>query len=218
MQSLDPTTNKSRGFVLLSFERDEIYCSPHFPFPQSILFRSKRSQNPARLGFKTFLNQYEEENVQSLQFRHVVQYWTDDGKNSDKVWSILEPALIPIKEEGLDRVKRVLSATRALLDKVNIDSIQDTRRDDLMNSDFVKCSRNLRTIKITAMEVIALIYVSTLEASEISNVLNDIDFGKEDDSSESVVAHLKSEIELIQRAIRMSDDECLCGPQDVMNG
>eukprot|EP00557_Chaetoceros_sp_GSL56_P011845 CAMPEP_0176485990 /NCGR_PEP_ID=MMETSP0200_2-20121128/5332_1 /TAXON_ID=947934 /ORGANISM="Chaetoceros sp., Strain GSL56" /LENGTH=538 /DNA_ID=CAMNT_0017882667 /DNA_START=171 /DNA_END=1785 /DNA_ORIENTATION=+ len=246
MQSVDSKTNKSRGFIVLSFEPDEqrIVCSgggdgggggslslssvtvPSIHLPQSILFRSKRSQNPARKQFKEFLNAVAESSetttvtLSPLTFQQVYNYWTDHGKNIRKVWSILEPAPIPIDREGCDTVQALLSLIRKLLRWNMGDIVMEEDMDDK----FVPCS--MRTVPITALETIYVIYLSTLERRDASeavekcidgdiicqdgdNVSSSSIYGSENGhnvatNNNVVTSQLLAEADLIKKAIELS--------------
>jgi glutathione gamma-glutamylcysteinyltransferase len=189
MLSVDPQTNKSRGFIALSFEPDERICSAGslssltvscLYLPQSILFRSKRSQNAARRQFKEFLgkkndndNDNDNDNyngpimtTSSLTLEQVYDYWTDCGTNIRKVWSILEPAPIPIDKEGCGTVQALLSLIRHLLSR---SAWSNVIRRDIMDDKFVPCS--MRTVPITALETIYVIYLSTMERRDASEAI-----------------------------------------------
>jgi Phytochelatin synthase. len=233
--------------------------------PQSILFRSKRSQNPARRQFQAFLkNEPRETSSSLLTFSQVYNYWTDHGTNIRKVWSILEPAPVPIDEEGCDTVKRLLSLIRELLrctwsmdhssnranrnnhgkdtnsnssrtsshNNTNMSNISCNMRSIIMedmDDKFVPCS--MRTVHITALETIYVIYLSTLEKSDASKIIlkgiekvvssqkGDATTSSSNNSSENgqvaavetsitndiIISQLLAEADLIQKAIEFSN-------------
>lgn len=211
MLSIDIETNKSRGFLLLSFETDEKHASdsssPHYHLPQSVLFRSKRSQNPARKKFKDYLKGHT--NDTPFAFQEIFRYWTDDGADHRKVWNVLEPSPIPIDKEEHDRVNALVSAIQKLSQRV-YSTIDD--RNMAINFAFAPCS--FRTVHITTVATIYLIYLSTIDSQTLSETLGMLStesFSGYERDLDYIKGQILAEVELIQKAIELSNgDGCDC--------
>jgi len=210
MLSIDKETNKSRGFILLSFEADEKHTndtsSPHFLLPQSVLFRSKKSQNPARKKFNEFLK----DNARDAPytFEEILTFWTRDGDDYRNVWNILEPGMIPIDEEEHERVKKLVSVIKTLSEQVH--SIDDPKH--AMRFLFAPCSS--RIVHISGIEAIFLIYLSTMDKENLSKtfgLINTEMFASYAGDLEYIQGQMMAEVELIQMALEWSNGSaCNC--------
>jgi len=217
MLSIDQETNKSRGFLLLSFETDEKHASdsssPHYHLPQSVLFRSKRSQNPARQKFKDYLKGHANDTGTPFAFQEIFRYWTtddgDDGDDHRKVWNVLEPSPIPIDKEEQDRVNALVAAIQKLSEQL-YSTIDD--RSKAKNFAFAPCSA--RTVHITAIETIYLIYLATIDSEALSKTLGMLStesFSGYERDLDYIKGQILAEVELIQKAIELSNgDACNC--------
>ena len=210
MLSIDKETNKSRGFLLLSFESDEKRSndasSPYYLLPQSVLFRSKRSQNPARKKFKEYLK--DNASDAPYTFAEILAFWTHAKNDYRNVWNILEPGMIPIDEEEHDRVKNLVGAIKKLSEQVH--SIDDTTHS--MHNLFAPCS--MRMINISAIETIYLIYLSTMDEENFSETLGLINtqmFASYAEDLDYIRGQISAEVELIQMALQWSNgNACNC--------
>jgi glutathione gamma-glutamylcysteinyltransferase len=211
MLSIDKETNKSRGFLLLSFETDEKHASdsssPHYRLPQSVLFRSKRSQNAERKKFKDYLKGHA--NDTPFAFQEIFRYWTDDGADHRKVWNVLEPSPIPIDKKENDRVNALVSAIQKLSEHV-----YSTIDDRITATDFAFGACSMRTVHITTVATIFLIYLATIDSQTLSETLGMLStesFSGYEKDLDYIKGQILAEVGLIQKAIDLSNgDACGC--------
>jgi hypothetical protein len=118
------------------------------------------------------------------------------------VWSIVEPAPIPIEKEGNVNVRVLVTFIRELL-KENI--LTGGNFDCACT--FSHCSGRL--VHITAIETIFIIYLTSLESDERSKIINRSSYASSSlDDIEVAYAtdQLTAEVELMKTAIDLSDE------------
>lgn len=219
MKSVDVETGRSRGYVLLSYEKDEICNSPNFLLPQSLLFRSTKSQNPARLKFKVLLDAKKKE-CEKITFREVLDYFIS-GSDYSKIWTIVEPAEIPLDRHELFRLNQLLHAIQELMEREAKD--KNLNLDSSLTKSMAPCSQRL--VHISILQTIFIIYLSTLDPPSVSDEIRNVELYDEDFLQDSTLdkeettsyihAQIQSEVALIRNAIDHSSnseiEHCRCG-------
>ena len=218
LQPIDKATGKSRGYVLLTYDYNDHDQSMNMP--RSILFRSKKGQDPTRRLFKEYMRN--EGLTSKVSFEDIVRYWTKDGRDVDYIWSILDAQLVPTSEEEEDMVTNARSLLTDLVGYVSstaspaeIKERYDERL--LYESKSVcadSCSGNScedtftsRKIAISSIEAILVLYLSTLESGEIRTLFR----GFQEESGEKdypslIYEQMICEADLIRYAIEASDE------------
>lgn len=218
LQPIDKTTGKSRGYVLLSYDYNDHDQSTNMP--RSILFRSKKGQDPTRRLFKEYMRN--EGMTNKVSFEDIVRYWTKDGQDIDYIWSILDAQLVPTSQEEEDVVTNARSLLTDLVGYVSSNASQDEikeRYDErlLYESKSMcadSCSGNScegtftsRKIAISSIEAILVLYLSTLESNERRKLFQSF----QEENGEKVYPNLAyeqmiCEADLIHYAIEASDE------------
>jgi len=219
MKLVDVEIGRSRGYVLLSYEKDEICNSPNFLLPQSLLFRSTKSQNPARLKFKVLLDEKKKE-CEKITFREVLDYFIS-GSDYSKIWTIVEPAEIPLDRHELFRLNQLLHAIQEMMEREAKD--KNLKLDSSLTKSMAPCSQRL--VHISILQTIFIIYLSTLDPPSVSDEIRNVELYDEDFLQDSTLdkeettsyihAQIQSEVDLIRNAIDHSSnseiEHCRCG-------
>ena len=184
MLTEDPTTNKSRGFILLSFHEDE----SHSTIPQSLLFRTSQEYHAVRKEYKDFLRARD---GQLLTWENVLSYWTQEGRFPLYIWEMTKTQLTPTDEKDQ---AAIASIRRLICDLIPFPStFPDSRNDCYPNAN--------RTICLNPEEAIFIVYLSSLDLDRRRNMVLDAHTNEPMETKEQLLA----EAELLQLAIEMSD-------------
>ena len=216
LQPIDKATGKSRGYVLLSYDYNDHDQSINMP--RSILFRSKKGQDPTRRLFKEYMN----EMSYKVSFEDTVLYWTKDGQDVDYIWSILDAQLVPTSEEEEDVVTNARSLLTDLVGYVSSNAsraeIKERYDERLLYESKSMCADSCsgnscedtftsRKIAISSIEAILVLYLSTLETGEIRNLFQSFqEESGEKDYPNLTYEQLICEADLIRYAIEASDE------------
>jgi glutathione gamma-glutamylcysteinyltransferase len=193
MNPVDPDTGRSRGYVMLEYDReyDEHHTSS---LALSVLLRSRMKQNPIRREFKRYLESLPAHHQIGLE--EVVQYWTKDRTAPKYIWEIMDPQLKPTSDEtefdGL--YKEVLSL---LADLIPSDPLFPQQDGDSCRSN------HCRTVSLCSKEAIFILYLACLDKESREEMI----FSSELSSASSRAREqLLVEAELVEIAIKMSDE------------
>lgn len=184
MQPIDPDTNKSRGFVSLSFMGNDDEAQP----PRSILFQSKNFKNQARLEYKQFLDSTKA----PVSWDQTLSFWTKHGTDPTLVWQAVQP-------QNTNGIAREVEALRALVRQL-IPSLQLPIAAQSVNG-------TERTICQTAAgEAIFIMHLAALSPESRRKLV----FDENILASEEARQQLLAESELVKYAIDVSDGvECI---------
>jgi len=198
LQPLDPDTNKSRGYVLLSYDGNSTAS-----LPMSILFRSKKSKSYLWTNFKSFL----QNRSGQLSLEEVASFWTENESELQHLPTLLSPQFLPNDTEVQNRVDFVLLLLNKLVTKHS--TLQNLRAKEKQKENDRKCCShsqcNASKIQIGAAETIFIIYLATLCSDPRKKVLdsffNDQDM---DNKLKSAMDQIIDEAELVKLAIEMA--------------
>jgi glutathione gamma-glutamylcysteinyltransferase len=198
MCSLDPTTELPRGYAILSYNSDEDDDIDHHALwtsadlhgegerlasptslakqpllPRSLLFRSKRSQDPARREYYRFLKEHRATAQQEsmLEWPEVVRYWTRYGQDVQRVFSIVEPQwkTVPVQKkpslvmanEYMDS-DALVTAVRALIEQLIQNAVAPLEHEPSLRELYCRSNRS-RTLDIRPIEAIFVVYLASLD-------------------------------------------------------
>lgn len=183
MLTHDPTTNKSRGYILLSFQEDE----SHSTMPMSLLFRTSH-ENAVRKEYKDFLRARD---GQPLTWDNVLSYWTQEGLTPSYIWEMTKTQLIPADEK--DR-SAIASIRKLICDLIPFPSTSpDSRNGCYPNAN--------RTICLNPVEAIFIVYLASIDLDRRKNIVLNAQTNEPLETKEQLLA----EAELLHLAIEMSD-------------
>eukprot|EP00934_Nitzschia_sp_Nitz4_P005491 Nitzschia sp. Nitz4//scaffold2_size372955//265589//266934//NITZ4_000453-RA/size372955-snap-gene-0.44-mRNA-1//1//CDS//3329546868//5481//frame0 len=190
MKPIDPDTNMSRGYALLSFRPTVCQViggdtTGKSIQPMSLLFRSKMTQHPTRREYKELLDSLGRE----ITWSEAAAFWKEDKSKVAKAWSILEPLRYPSDETGKARVERLRSLLKEMLHQ-NIEKPYSCCQGKKMHSNCV-----------SGMEALYIVYLASLEEENRKRLVTD--FPSKADCTTRV--QLLNEAGLIAAAIRWSD-------------
>jgi glutathione gamma-glutamylcysteinyltransferase len=208
MKPKDPSTQRSRGFMLLrEHDRGAGNNSTEQTTPSlipSILFRSQRTQNPIRRQYKEFLATLPKE--EEITLDQVMEFWTQNKIQPNFIWSCLEPQLTPVVEGPNDQ-----AAAKAQIKL--IEAVQRLIRELLLKVPHgpfpracCQCRINyLRTLDVSAQEAIFIVYLASLDEARRTEIV-----GLAENTMSGDVApektQLLAEAELLRYSIDMSDE------------
>ena len=189
MKPIDPDSNRSRGYILLSKDEEDDTGSPdqsHHSLstpslPISVLLRTKMKQNPVRRKYKEFLDEKKKKQGRAISWRDVVGYWTRDFTDANYIWEMAEPQLRPCEEEIerielIDQVRRLISdvmpppvvMVKDQSETCNLNSSSASSSQRLLTDVCIqKCRPNLlRSLPLAPQEVIFMVYLASLDEEQ----------------------------------------------------
>jgi glutathione gamma-glutamylcysteinyltransferase len=190
MQSMDPDTGRSRGYVMLKRVEEANHVSLDVSMPRSMLFLSRMSKNPIRKSYKEYLDQLGHE----ITWDETVQYWTQGGKELNYIWNILE-AQPKHCMDSEDCDQETLSKLLECLDMI-------TPENSLLDSNEQCCGGRpgyLRTLPITTAQAIYITYLASTSPATRQSVL-----GSLENIPDEIMRQLEAEATLIQYALESS--------------
>uniref|UniRef100_A0A7S3LAH1 glutathione gamma-glutamylcysteinyltransferase n=1 Tax=Amphora coffeiformis TaxID=265554 RepID=A0A7S3LAH1_9STRA len=231
MQSIDPDTGKSRGYVLLVNRRacvvdDESDHGDNAEnddptLPISVLLRSPMDQNEARHAYKTWL--LENHSPTSLTWEHFVEYWSNGAKNYDDVdscsviWDFTRPKLKPVaspgEEDQVKITKQMIRQLRRFISEIIPSESHITEKGKSIEGCATgRCSTdpsvNKRTIDLHPREAMVLVYLASIDEQRQHDIINGASLSAgEDEDNVEVKRQLMAEIQLLRYAIDISSNE-----------
>ncbi|GKY93572.1 hypothetical protein MPSEU_000324600 [Mayamaea pseudoterrestris] len=201
MQSVDHDTGKSRGFVMLSHQRE---CDDHDAtstgslesLPVSVLLRSTMEQASIRRHYKKYLLEKKAIDEHSrITWEDVLQYWTD-GIDASRVWTLIKLRSKPTPDEG--ELIDLINSVRALIAK-----LLPAATPRFESQQCCSCGpHDLRTLDLRAKEVLFIVYLASLPEHERREIVasNSVE------ASGAAREQLMAEAKLLQIAIETSDE------------
>lgn len=187
MNPLDPDTNKSRGYFLVSYLGDD--QMPRMPI--SILIRCTNAQSAVRRKYKEFIATLAGDEV---SWEQVVDFWTQSGTKPRFVFEMMQPQLAPMDAAEIDQIDAIRNLARALIPAEP--AFEGT------NDSCIRCRTNLtRTICLSTQEAMFIIYLASLRPERRTALV----YSKAN-ASALVREQLLTEAELVQFAIEASDE------------
>jgi len=172
MLPLDPSTGKSRGYMVLDYGGaaggDETHSS-HLPL--SVLFGSKKSKDYLRREYKQYLRDLREQSAgQDVSFSSVVSFWTKDDTDGNRVWELVEAQLQPVASADIEIVDSVRGLIKSLISR---DHRASRASRDLLSascgtSPGGECCNSsthnvsVRALEISPAEVLYVVYLASL--------------------------------------------------------
>jgi hypothetical protein len=187
MNPLDPDTNKSRGYFLISYLGEDPL--PRMPF--SILIRCTNEQSAIRRKYKEFIANLSGEEV---SWEQVVDFWTQSGTKPRFVFEMMQPQLAPMDAAVIDQIDDIRNLARAL---IPAEPVFEVTYDSC-----IRCRTNLtRNICLSTHEAMFIIYLATLRPERRTALV----YSKANVSA-LVREQLLTEAELVQFVIDTSDE------------
>ena len=220
----DPETGRSRGYMTLSYGVDDTgrqTGDSHSPqLPLSLLFGSRKSKDFIRREYKQFLH---DEPDGSVTVESVARFWTNNFKDNERVWDLVEPQLQPVERDDICMVKSLRVLIQALLSNDDHgDAIAEELRPlsaevtgQTMGSHCPSCIRPStvstqvggRALDISHAEVFYVVYLASLTQEERREIVFGTELGEvvSGQVDEGARDQLLSEAALISYAIEHSD-------------
>jgi len=218
MKPIDPDTGKSRGFALLSFAPPKALAtsatgtstalatgegtaeqSEPVLQPISMLFRSKMSQQAARLKYKEFLENGGDDsnnskiNINNRNWDAIMAYWTKGGVGDPCVWEIIEPLKFRFENEceeiAVTKLRKLALELVAVVDQDREAPCCDAKIDRQADC-------------VSEREALFIVYLASLEVEERQEFVRTTPSTAEDLTKEQLLV----EAELIASAIEISDE------------
>lgn len=234
MQSIDPDTGKSRGYVVLANRRARVvddegdHAENNDPsLPISVLLRSPMEQNEARLAYKTWL--LKNHSPTSLTWEQVVEYWSKGSKNYDDVdscsaiWDFTRPKLKPVaspgEEDQVEMTKQMIRQLRQFISVMIPNQPNIPEKGKLIEGCATgRCSTdpsvNKRTINLHPREAMFLVYLASIDEQRRHDIIDGASSSSssttttgEDNPDIAVKRQLVAEIQLLRYAIDISSNE-----------
>ena len=190
MKPVDPDTNKSRGYVLVSYHDDD--KKPRLPM--SILLRCTHAQSAVRRKYKEFLATL---NCDDISWDQVVDFWTQSGTNPRFVFEMMQPQLTPFDAAEIEQVNAIRNFAKALIPT-------SPTFPPSVNASCTHCRSNLtRTISLSTQEAMYIIYLASIPPERRRTLV----YGNMTAEASTLVREqLLTEAELVQFAIAASVD------------
>jgi len=209
MQKIDPETNKSRGFALLSTNNS-------MDLLESILFRTKQSHKDLWQKYEDYVNSLSNDDNYTPTLDEVYSYWTQKGDNLLYASELLIPQYLPLDPEGQKQVKNIVTILSKLIQihpkLVSLQAHELEQRCETFQKNKIKCSADpnkscggdATSIPIGCAESIFIIYLASFkDDKDRVNVIksyigeNEVNCAYEDFSLKQILA----EAELVKLAM-----------------
>ncbi|KAL9187537.1 hypothetical protein ACHAXT_001640 [Thalassiosira profunda] len=208
----DPDTNKSRGYMTLSYDGvDGGNAEQLSHLPLSLLFGSKKSKDFIRRQYKQYLES-DSDGGESVTLASVVSFWTQNNTNSSHVCELVEPQILPVETADVKMVQSVRELIQSLIraNDENASAIPQgmfsTSRDagtfpgECCNSSTNNASG--RVLEISPAEVLFVVYLASLSKEARRDIVYDSAAADVDDTARE---QLLAEASLISFAIETCD-------------
>jgi len=168
MQKIDPETNKSRGFALLSTNNS-------MDLLESILFRTKQSHKDLWQKYEDYVNSLSNDDNYTPTLDEVYSYWTQKGDNLLYASELLIPQYLPLDPEGQKQVKNIVTILSKLIQihpkLVSLQAHELEQRCETFQKNKIKCSADpnkscggdATSIPIGCAESIFIIYLASFK-------------------------------------------------------
>lgn len=213
MQSIDPDSGRSRGYIVLSHDREDHHLSAEAApspasspsLPMSVLFRTRMRKHEPRRRYKEFLRGLQRDPT----WEEVVRFWTKDFTDLQFVWTAVDPQVKPCANEaGLNAlVEQVRDLIAQLIPgEPRIDpSAAPPSPSSSASSCLSSCRPNgLRTINLKPEEAIFVSYLAALDDERRVQLVTSV---SSNGSFDEAKRQLLAEAELVRYAIDLSDQQ-----------
>jgi glutathione gamma-glutamylcysteinyltransferase len=201
MQPVDPDTGRSRGYVLLSNEKEEEQEEFNQLLLQPIILRSRMKQNPIRRGYKAFLGKMANE----PSWDNIWDYWTVNGTSPRKIWQMLGPQFKPCKDENetLLIVDQVLTLVDNFLRSKSLRlTVSGTKIGDTVCQNG-ECRPNYsRTLHVRPEQAIFIVFLASLPRERRLQIIFD---EQAPSATQAAREQLLAEADLVEYTIETSD-------------
>jgi len=199
MLPIDKDTQKSRGYVLLSFEQESNKDALRSMISLLVVF-SVREQHFVRRRHKQFLEARQKESNGDVAYDEVLRFWTEGGEKRNLIWQSLKPQVIPVEEEDRQAVDAVRSLIKCLVRKIATPPPGFEFFSEHYKS---KCQENgNRVIPLFPEEAIFILYLTLLSPEDKSKLVN-YDNSIADEATRN---QLLNEVKLVQIALDISEE------------
>lgn len=210
---LDPSTGKSRGYMILSYDGVEQDCcdrNKHLShLPLSIMFKPKNCSSSVK-KYKQFVEEKRKSaDNGEIDVKSVISYWTRDYTNSTYVRELIQPQLRPVDAKEITMVESMKDLIKTMIRAIDA-SLLDTDLNSngkscahLTTTDNECCnsstkSLSQRYIQVSSIESLFVVYLASLSSKARQKVFE----GTEYDGT--VLEQLLGEVELISYAVETS--------------
>lgn len=220
---LDPSTGKSRGFMVLSYdgldlERDCCDRSKHLShLPLSIMFKPRNCPESVK-KYKQFIEEKRKvSNGGEIDLESVLSYWTQDHTNSTYVRELVQPQLRPINSEEILLVQSMQEMINTMVRSVDVSLLSTNLTSNGKSCDAINkecCNASIqslsqRYIQISPTESLFMVYLASLSQDAREELVGSI-INVNDEYERTVLEQLMSEAAFISFAIETSDQSCYC--------
>ena len=216
---LDPSTNKSRGFMVLSYNGVDDDCNNSTQLshlPVSLMFRPRNSANSVK-EYKQFVkDQRKVSGNNEIELQSVVSYWTQSHTNATFVHELILPQLRPIDSKELEMVESIQELLKTMIKRVdesllelNLASNRKSCHPEANNECCNTTTQSLsqRYLQISSIESIFIVYLASLTKESRDQMIAEETLRENIDVNDTVMEQLMAEVSLISYAIETSDLE-----------
>ena len=202
MQSIDPDTGRSRGYMMLIHPKDDDSApatgSQHLhTLPIAILLRSEMKQSDVRRKFKNFLMDL----GRKPSYDDIATFFHNAGSHLS-IWEMVLPQLRPYDNDVATTT--IVDEVRILANLVLSDVRLSHEHVGEQIDDSKHCRANhCRTIKLRTEEAIVIVYLACLDVKEREALVFNPEF--QTTTTEQARFQLLAEAELVRYAIDTSD-------------
>lgn len=223
---LDPATGKSRGYMVLGYDgaddgggggegADNEGRAPHPPLPLSVVFGSRKSKDYIRREYKQYLEGAKKISGKDVTLAAVIDFWTENGANSQRVWEMVERQLHPVDSGAIAMLESLRGLVKTL---VLADASASSFPPSMLSTEsgaFLTgpcCASTVRNherkLEISPAEVLYIVYLASLSPDARRGIVyrNDPDGeGAAIEAKDAVREQLLAEAALISYAIETCD-------------
>ena len=224
LEPVDPSTGKSRGYVVLSYdcvESEYTDCCRKVSMehlahlPRSLMFKPKNVSKSVK-EYKQFVQeQRKHSNQGEVDLQSVVSYWTKEYTSDTYVQELVMPQLRPVNMDELEMVESVQKLTETIIKTLdsnllesnmvtNGNSCDPATNKECCNASSQKLSR--RYLQINPIVTLTLVYLASL-SKEARDQFAEKTMKDNNECDPTVMEQLVSEVSLISFAIETSDME-----------
>ena len=224
LEPIDPSTGKSRGYVVLSYdcvESERTDCcskvsTEHLAhLPLSLMFKPKNVSISVK-EYKQFVQeQRKRSNQGEIDLQSVISYWTKDYTSDTFIQDLVMPQLRPVDMDELKMVESIQKLTKTIIKSLDPNMLELNMTtngrscDPATNAECCNASSqklSLRYLQISPIVTLTLVYVASL-SKEARDQLAEKIMKDNNECDPAVMEQLMSEVSLISFAIETSDME-----------